>query len=72
MHAAKLPLLDPAQSEEPLGTRLVRARFEALAEWGLSPTDARSIAQAVNVDIIEVVGLLKHGCPPPMVLPILA
>ena len=72
MNAAQLPLLDPAPSEEPLRTRLVRARFEALAEWGLTPSDARAIAQAVEVDIVEAVNLLQHGCPAPMVLPILA
>ena len=72
MHAAQLTTLDPAPSEESLRARLVRARFEALAEWGLTPADARAIAQAVDVDIVEVVGLLQHGCPAPMVLPILA
>ena len=63
MNAAQLPTLDPAPSEESLRLRLVRARFEALAEWGMPPSDARAIAQAVHVDIIEVVGLLRHGCP---------
>jgi hypothetical protein len=72
MYAAQLRTLDPAPCEEPLHARLVRARFEALAEWGMSPADARAIAQAVNVDIVEVVGLLRHGCPAPMVLAILA
>ena len=72
MYAAQLQTLDHALSDQPLHTRLVRARFEALAEWGVSPADARAIAQAVNVDIIEVVGLLRHGCPAPMVLAILA
>ena len=72
MHAAQLPALDPAPSEDSLRFRLVRARFEALAEWGMTPSDARAIAQAVHVDIIEVVGLLRNGCPAPMVLAILA
>ena len=72
MHAAQLSMLEAAPSEEPLRARLVRARFEALAEWGLTPVDARAIAQAVEVDIIEVVNLLQNGCPAPMVLPILA
>ena len=72
MYAAQVSTLDTALPEEPLRARLVRARFEALAEWGLTPADARAIAQAVEVDIIEVVGLLQHGCPAPMVLPILA
>jgi len=72
MHAAQLPTLDPAPSEESLRFRLVRARFEALAEWGMTPSEARAIAQAVHVDIIDVVTLLRQGCPAPMVLPILA
>ena len=72
MNAAQLSTLDPAPADEPLRVRLVRARFEALAEWGMTPADARAIAQAVEVDIIEVVGLLRHGCPAPIVLPILA
>jgi hypothetical protein len=71
MHATQLQTLEPAPSEEPLRTRLIRARFEALAEWGMSPADARAIAQAVDVDIIEVVSLLQHGCPAPMVLALL-
>jgi hypothetical protein len=71
MYAAQLPTLGPVPTDEPLRIRLVRARFEALAEWGLSPEDARPIAQAVEVDIIEVVGLLQRGCPAPMVLAIL-
>ena len=72
MHAAQLTMLDMAPPEESLRARLVRARFEALAEWGLTAVDARAIAQAVEVDIIEVVSLLQNGCPAPMVLPILA
>ena len=72
MYAAQLQTLEPAAADEPLRDRLIRARFEALAEWGMSPADARAIAEAVAVDIIEVVGLLRNGCPAPMVLPILS
>jgi hypothetical protein len=57
--------------DELLGTRLVRARFEALAEWGVALADARAIAQEVSVDIIEVVALLRQGCPADLVLAIL-
>lgn len=71
MHAVQVQTLDPTSHEDPLRSRLVRARFEALAEWGMTPADARAIAQAVSVDINEVVGLLRNGCPAPMVLPIL-
>ena len=71
MNAAQLQTLDPASADEPLRARLVRARFEALAEWGITLADARAIAEDVSVDIVEVVGLLRHGCPAPLVLPIL-
>jgi hypothetical protein len=62
----------PDASEDVMRARLARARFEALAEWGIPLADARAIAQAVDVDIVEVVGLLRHGCPADLVLPILA
>ena len=55
-----------------LRARLTRARFEALAEWGVPLADARTIAQEVDVDIGEVVGLLREGCPSEFVLAILA
>jgi hypothetical protein len=55
-----------------LRARLVRARFEALAERGVPLADARAIAREVDADIVEVVGLLRHGCPPELVLSILA
>ncbi len=51
---------------------LLRARFEALAEWGITLADARAIAADLSVDIVEAVGLLRDGCPAPLVLPILA
>jgi hypothetical protein len=62
----------PDPNEDVLRALLARARFEALAEWGVPLADARAIAQAVDVDIVEVVGLLRHGCPADLVLPILA
>jgi hypothetical protein len=52
--------------------RLVQARFEALAEWGAPLEDARAIAQEIDVDIVEAVELLRDGCPPGLVLAILA
>jgi hypothetical protein len=61
----------PDANEQLLRTRLVRARFEALAEWGIPLGDAVDIAQAVTVDIVEVVGLLRRGCPSHLVLEIL-
>jgi hypothetical protein len=62
----------PDASEQLLRARLVQARFEALAEWGIALGDAVEIAQAVSVDIVEVVGLLRRGCPSKLVLEILA
>jgi len=54
-----------------LRARLARARFEALAEWGIPLQDAAEIAQSVSVDIGEVVDLLQRGCPSHLVLEIL-
>jgi len=64
----------PARSRagDLLRARLVRARFEALAEWGVPLADARAIAQDVDVDIVEVVRLVRQGCPSELVLSILA
>ena len=61
----------PDADEQILRAGLVRARFEALAEWGIPFGDAVDIAQAVTVDIGEVVGLLRRGCPSDLVLEIL-
>jgi hypothetical protein len=62
----------PDTDEQILRGRLVQARFEALAEWGIPLGDAVDIAQAVTVDIVEVVGLLGRGCPSSLVLQILS
>jgi len=61
----------PDANERLLRARFVRARFEALAEWGIALGDAVEIAHAVDVDIVEVVGLLRRGCPSALVLEIL-
>ena len=61
----------PDANEQLLRARLVQARFEALAEWGIALGDAVEIAQAVSVDIVEVDGLLRRGCPSELVLDIL-
>lgn len=66
MTAAQFQTLEPASADE-----LLRARFEALAEWGIPLADARAIARSVTVDVIEAVGLLRRGCPAHLVLPIL-
>lgn len=66
MTAAQFQTLEPASADE-----LLRARFEALAEWGIPLVDARSLAHAVEVDVIEAIGLLRGGCPTHLVLAIL-
>jgi len=70
MDAAQLQGNAPVSEHDPL-QMLVRARFEALAEWGLPPSAARVIALAVSVDIFDAVGLVRNGCPADLVLPIL-
>ncbi len=70
MNAAQLPI-DLAADRESLHTTLVQARFEALAEWGMPISAARVIAQAISVDIVEAIGLLRQGCPAELVIPIL-
>ena len=67
MTAAQFELLEPASVEE-----LLRARFEALAEWGCPLADALVIASHVEVDIVDAIDLLHRGCPPDLVLPTLA
>ena len=44
MTAAQLETLERIPPDELLRARLVRARFEALAEWGITLADARAIA----------------------------
>ena len=66
MTAAQFRTLEPASADE-----LLRARFEALAEWGIPLADAITIAHSVDVDVIEAVGLLRRGCPSHLVLSIL-
>ncbi len=72
MTTASLQTIAPASNCELLRSRLVTARLDALAEMGLPRAEACAIARDVTIDIVEVVGLLRHGCPPELVLPILA
>ncbi len=71
MTAAQLQTLDAVAEHEELRYRLVQARYEALAEWGIPLADARRVAEAVQVDILEAVELLRDGCPSHLLLPIL-
>jgi hypothetical protein len=66
MTVAELEALGPAAADE-----LLRARFEALAEWNIPLDEARAIAECVEVDIVEAVRLLEIGCPGRVVLPLL-
>jgi hypothetical protein len=66
MTAAQLQALGPAAADE-----LQRARFEALAEWGIPLVDAHAIAECVMLDIGEVIALVQQGCPARLVLEIL-
>ncbi len=66
MTAAQFELIGASAAEE-----LLKARFEALAEWGCPLSEALLIATQVDVDIVDAVGLLRHGCPADLVLPIL-
>jgi len=72
MTAAQLQTPVTARPDEQVRTRLVQARFEALAEWGIPTADALAIADVTEVDIFAAVELLRHGCPSDLVLGILA
>ncbi len=61
-----------AYSDRDFRVNFVRARFEALAEWDIPTGDAIAIADATDVDIVAAVRLIRHGCPPDLVLGILA
>ena len=67
MTAAQFELIDSSAAEE-----LLRARFEALAEWGCPLADALVIATHIEVDIIDAIALVRRGCPGNLVIPILA
>ena len=65
MNAAQLQTLDPAPADEPFvsGSSAPASRR---SPSGACPrrTLARSLRRS-TVDIVEVVGLLRHGCPAP-------
>lgn len=71
MTAAQFQTLAPAPADELLRIRFVHARFEVLAEWGIPTDDALTIAHSTEVDVVEAVWLLRHGCPSDLVLSIL-
>lgn len=47
-------------------------RFRSLMRLGLGMTDAIELATQVEIDLRGVERLLERGCPPRMVIPILA
>lgn len=66
MTTAQFEMLGSTAVEE-----LLRARFEVLAEWGCPLGDALEIASHVEVDVVDALGLLRHGCSASLILPIL-
>lgn len=66
MTAAQFDLIGSTAAEQ-----LLKARFEALAEWGCPLDDAVLIAGSIEVDIVDAVALLRNGCSAELVLRIL-
>jgi hypothetical protein len=50
----------------------LRGRFQILTDWGCPLGNALVIASHVEVDVADAVVLMQTGCPPHLVLPILA
>jgi len=70
MTAAQSQALERRRTPD-LRLNFVKARFEALAEWGIPSVDAMAIAEATEIDIVLAIGLLRHGCQPDLIIPIL-
>ncbi len=62
MTAAQFEVLAPSEAEE-----LLRARFEAFAEWGCPLDDALMLAGHVEIDVVDAVALLQRDCPPRLI-----
>ncbi|MBM3677876.1 MAG: hypothetical protein FJW96_08340 [Actinobacteria bacterium] len=67
MTAAQFEMLEASEAEA-----LLRARFDTLSQWGCPLGNALVIASHVNIPVEDAVSLLQRGCPPHLVLPILA
>jgi hypothetical protein len=67
MTAGQFELLADAEAEA-----ILRWRFESIAAAGAPIEDALVIASHVEVDLRDALGLLERGCPPSLVIPILA
>lgn len=62
MTAAQFEVLAPSEAEA-----LLRARFEAFAEWGCPLEDALVLAGRVDIDVVDAVALLQRDCPPKLI-----
>jgi hypothetical protein len=67
MTAAQFETLGSSEVEE-----LLRVRFQTLTDWGCPLGNALVIASHVEVDVADAIVLIRTGCPPHLVLPILA
>jgi len=67
MTAAQFELLGAAEAEE-----LLRARFESLIWHGFPPGDALLLASHPDIELLDAIVLLQRGCPPDLVLVLLA
>ncbi len=66
MTAAQFEMLDATEAED-----LLRARFERLVWHGCPPDSAVVIASHPEIDLLEATILLRRGCPPELVIPLL-
>jgi hypothetical protein len=59
---------------EQLGSRsgdLLRARFEALVEWGCPVGDAALLATFTEIHISDAISLFQSGCPADVLISLL-
>jgi hypothetical protein len=67
MTAGQFELLADGEAEA-----MLLWRFDSLTKAGAPVGDALVIASHVEIDLHEAASLLQRGCPPELVLPILA
>lgn len=51
---------------------ILAARFETLVWHGCAPEHARTIAGALDVELLDALDLVARDCPAHLILPILA
>ncbi len=66
MTTAQFELLEASEAED-----FLRTRFVTLTRHGFPPGSALIIASHPTVDLDAAVELLRNGCPPRLVVPIL-